>query len=694
MVGRERSPSTVEVPTVRIQRVRRSPIPGLLEALSALGVPDVSIPDALEAFGNDLLASVDPADLEDPDKVAEAATTCAPEFVTLAEAAARADDAHSDLLLQAVVAALPTLTNLAFLEAADVALNSPQLLRAKGRALALALSDRVTAEWATNGIQAYSYLETLTRLGLAEKAARYRALEHLTSISLDDPEDLLERLPKLIGLALDCWNEDGLSDKLQLLLEHEMTRADASYELAQLSLRTALESSTLEAVLAGLTSARDLFTTVENMEEARDDATIYRCALDITVAFAAGDASAPNDSLTESVESLTNALARRAAWTTRSDLGSWAAPRRQAEVEWSALARTLRSAIDPLSEPSWQTPSEALARVLGAYQASRSITVMTGDGLRVVLEPTVEAAFLRREGLLNHLRGLVETEDLPEEEREAARELLAAVSTPKPGPGGDAVGKAWAAAPDLAAELGDDLDPGIAAELAAVAEQAPDLVRTLNDGARTRTRIKARESDPVVDQLLGRVLEGLETCADLTGTARDEFIELLTYVLRFAADRANIGRMNGGPDVHYLFEPEDGKAFTEDFLQRDIASWLKASPLRRFVRMEEHDVSAGRADVTVDQTHKFTLEVKRDLKDVSPAALLKAYGGQAAAYSVTGPGVSLEMVLDLTDQSHGTPTLKESFWVQEVPISGGKARHVVTIVIHGNRVTPRDMKSS
>ena len=95
--------------------------------------------------------------------------------------------------------------------------------------------------------------------------------------------------------------------------------------------------------------------------------------------------------------------------------------------------------------------------------------------------------------------------------------------------------------------------------------------------------------------------------------------------------------------------------------------------------MEQHDVAAGRADITVAQNHKFTIEVKRELTNVSPAALLKAYGGQAAAYSVTGPAVSLEMVLDLTDQVHGTPSLEESVWVQEVPISGGQPRHVVTL---------------
>ena len=63
---------------------------GLLEALSALGVPDVALVDELEAYGDDLLATVDPADLNNAETVTRAAAQNAPEFVALAEAAARA----------------------------------------------------------------------------------------------------------------------------------------------------------------------------------------------------------------------------------------------------------------------------------------------------------------------------------------------------------------------------------------------------------------------------------------------------------------------------------------------------------------------------------------------------------------------------------------------------------------------------
>lgn len=659
----------------------------LIDALSRMAVPDVRAPEELEEFGDGLLDMVNPSDLNDLALLQIAAEQCAPEFIALAEAAARAGTSDADLLLATAATALPTLTNLVFLDAADVALKCPQLLSTKGRDLAHALYDRVDDLKATNGLQAYSYLEALTRLGLVLDTARYRALEQLTTVSLEDSEDLLERLPKLIGIALDFWSDHSLSTKLSMLLEHEIARADASYELAQEALRLALGASTAEEVLRGLTSARDQFMTVESLEEAREDAVLYRSALDLTLAFVAG--SHAHEEVAAATETMISAVRHRAAMSTRSDLGGWAAPRRQAEAEWLALARTLGAANAPMTQPSWNTPGEALTRVLAAYRASRSITVMASDGLQLVLEPTVEAVFMRREGLMNHLVGLVADEDLPERELQVARDLLAALSSQHPTHGGDAVGKAWAAAPELAAELGSELDPATAFQLAEAAERSPRLVETLNDGAKARRRAKSRESDPVVDRLLERVMTSLTPCSGLGGTASEEFTELMTYLLKFAADRANIGRMNGGPDVHYLFAPGDGKAFTENFLQRDVATWLKATSLRKFVEMEQHDVAAGRADITVTQTHRFTIEVKRDRRDVSPPALLKAYGGQAAAYSVTGPAVSLEMVLDLTDQSQGTPTLEESVWVQDVPISGGEPRKVVTIVVHGNRLTPR-----
>lgn len=120
--------------------------------------------------------------------------------------------------------------------------------------------------------------------------------------------------------------------------------------------------------------------------------------------------------------------------------------------------------------------------------------------------------------------------------------------------------------------------------------------------------------------------------------------------------------------------------------------WLGNSPLRPYTRLEERDVAAGRADLSVTRSHRLVIEVKRELSDASRPALHAAYGGQAAAYSAGGPRISLELVLDLTDHSDGVPSLANSVWVDEV-IAGGEIRHVVTVVVRGNRPTPRETRT-
>lgn len=664
----------------------------LSEALGVLGVPEPADIDGLCAFGDGLYARVAQSDFEDEVAVEAAAREHAPEFVTLAEAAARAGDPRAEDLMAAVAQALPELRNLVFLDAADVALASPHFLSSRARSLAGALAERVEATRLVEGLQAYSYLEALTRLGLTDDTGRFRALGVLSTVTLDDSPEFLERLPRLVGLALEQWGEASLEDLLTTLLELPDARTDALFELGQATLRSALEGATLEAVLRGLLEARSRFEAVEAAEEAREDATIFRCALDVVLAFVSESARVSSEA-SAAAETLSAAVGRRAAYSTRAALGGWATPRRLAEAEWFALANTLNDASGQLGRASWQTPVETLSRVLAAYQASRSLTVVSSDGVRRVLEPTVRTAFVKREGLLEHLRAALEAGDVPDAQLDTAQELLDAVASGGDPGGGDAMGKVWAAAPALAAELGIDAGPGAAEGLARAIEVAPDVVSWMNRQAEARARAVARSADPVVDELLALVLEGLADCQDLTGTVREEFVELAAAVLRFAADRADASRESWSQDIAYLFPPSASEGqFTEDYLQKDVYTWLCNSGLRPFARLEERDIAAGRADVTLTRRHRFVIEVKRELSDASREALLAAYGGQAAAYTLAGPRVSLALVLDLTDHSRGVPSLRSSVWVDEVD-AGGETRHVVTIVVRGNRPTPRQTRT-
>lgn len=664
----------------------------LVDTLGVRAAPDCANPDELSAFGNDLYEQVDKTDLGDGASILEAARALPPEFASLAEAAARADDAHTADLLAAVAGTLPELPHLAFLETADVVLCSPHLLTAHGKSLASRLATKAEETRKVRGLLAYSYLEVLTRLGLVEDTGRFRALAFMTSVTLDDSPDLLERLPKLVGLAMDQWRESALEGVLTMLLEHPGAQTDAMFELGLFALRTALERKSVDSVMRGLVDARARFAAVEAAEEAREDATVYRCALDVVMAYSAAPAIAPVDAFDES-SALAEALGHRAAFSTRNAMGGWAAPRGLAEAEWFTLANSLRLAVPALGKASWRNPAETLSQVLAAYQASRSVTVVSPEGLRLVLEPPVQAAFLRREGLIEHLRSALKAGDVADEQADAALELLERVDTGDGSGGGDAVGKVWAAAPALAAQLGVDADFKGVDALATAVDVAPDAVAWMNNEADSRARALARSTDPVVDGLLAAVMTGLDNCGDLQGTVREEFVELMTAVLRFAADRVDASRESWKQDIAYLFPPAPGSGhFGEECLQKDLYRWLCNSSLRPATRLEERDVGAGRADVSVTRSHRFVIEVKRELHDASREALNVAYGGQAAAYSASGPRVSLTMVLDLTDHSAGVPSLANSVWVDEV-LAGGGIRHVVTTVIHGNRPTPRQTRT-
>lgn len=665
----------------------------LIEALGEFAVPDSSDLAALNAFGDELYARADDADLDDAGAVAEAVRVLAPEFASFAEAAARAGDAHAPNLLAALANALPGLQNLMFMDAADVALCSPNFLAAHARPLAGALAKRAEEFRTGAGLQAYAYLEVLTRLGLTEATGKFQALAFMASVTLDDSAELLERLPRLVGLAMDQWREDALEGLLAMLVEYPDAQADALFELGQLRLRSALEEDTVESVVQGLVEARARFAAAEAADESRDDATIYRSAIDVLMAFRTAPTGTAGDA-SDAASALSEALGRRAAFSTRAVMGSWASPRRLAEAEWFTLANTLRLSIPGLGKASWRKPGETLSQVLAAYQASRSVSVISPEGLRVVLEPPVQAAFLRREGLLEHLRAAVDAGDVAEDQMDVARDLLETVTVGDGSTGGDAVGKVWAAAPALAAELGVGAKFECVDVLARAVEVAPEVVAWMNDAAKSRARTRARSADPVVDRLLASVLGGLASCEDFQGTVREEFVELVTATLRFAADRVDAGRESWKQDIAYLFPPADGAPpFGEEFLQKDMYKWLCNSPLRPYTRLEERDVAAGRADISVTRLHRFVIEVKRELSDASQEALHAAYGGQAAAYSAGGPRVSMELVLDLTDHVEGVPSLASSVWVDEI-LAGDEIRHVVTVVIRGNRAIPRRTKTS
>ena len=73
--------------------------------------------------------------------------------------------------------------------------------------------------------------------------------------------------------------------------------------------------------------------------------------------------------------------------------------------------------------------------------------MVSAEGLRIVLEPTVEAAFIHREGLLAHLRDALDAGEVPERDVGVARALLESVSAIGGRGGGERRGKYGGRAP-------------------------------------------------------------------------------------------------------------------------------------------------------------------------------------------------------------------------------------------------------
>jgi hypothetical protein len=652
------------------------------DLLSQQSVPAEANLENVQLYGDQILAQLDHAKLAED---ARNASRLAPEFIALTEALLRSGHLLSKELSAIAGSVLATVhPPLVFLDTIDVLLCCPLLLAEHGRHLNMNLNDWFTrARLDGKGLRAYDYLESMTRLALSGASREFLLLENLLSLTIHDPVELVERAPRLIGIAAERWHTEGTQQLLTNLIEIPDAASDCLFELALADLREGLQQSNSVDARAAFSRAHDHFADAEGLEEARDDATIYRCAMDAVLLF--GSVS-DREAVVQVANDLDSACQRRRAWT-MSTSRPWSRPSRQSEYEWAVLASTLRKSAEPLKRPSWLNPAETLAQVLRAYRASRSLTtVACTSGLEVIVEPVIEGAFIRREGLLAHLEELASLGEMNTEESQAVEALLTTVRTaPNPNESCDEVGKALEVAPDLVRELG----VASGADIASLSRDHPGLLNMLELAARQRRSAELRVVDPVVERLLDCTTVGLKDCPDFETASGYEFQQVLVLIFRFLSDRADIGKQSGGDIVKYLFEPTDGKQFTEDYLQRDLGQFLKGSPLRPQVRYEERDIAGGRADLTVKpNTHRFSIEIKRESVDASPEAIRSSYAGQASAYTAADAPLAALLVLDLTPHPNGAPGVFDSVWVDRVSVPGGTDRFVVVGVVRGNRKTP------
>jgi hypothetical protein len=611
---------------------------------------------------------------------------------------------------------------LALVSSVDELLTSPVTVEAQGTRLHDALLGDLSAVIWSNPLLAAGRLEGAVRLAVAGAVPPFTVLVQLTTLPPDAPEEFTERLPRLLGAAMDRWaNEATIAASLRSALDRlrhaEAAAIDAAFEIACDHLRSAFSAQTMPAAMEALTAARSGFATVDTAEEARHDAKAYAAVCDAILAFAARD----QVRLISAADRLTAALDQRTAWLSGMHRPSWLRPRRAAELSWQRLVLLLQRATVRLSETVWMDVWEALGTVLDAYTQARTVQPLPGvhdtPGLAALVEPTIEHAILRQQSLLAALRrSVAEASKMgsPPLDAQTAELLLTRIeiaaasqreghtrSSRSASDGDDDeephqpnTARLHRLAPGLVRALGELKAADLAAEISDDNLQLLEGVVYSSDLARSRT------AHPVLDPLLDDLLRQLTESPHFVGKVRNTFGMLLEQTLRFLFSRADITTKTWGlhrekdKDYRRLLKKGEGYPVEAD-LQRDYYQWLATGQLGGLVAVETSDVATGRADVSVTfENLRYLTEIKRERTNSARANLEDKYVRQATEYGNTNVPFGQLLILDLTPHPDGAPRMDESVWLaSHRPPDATTDRTVIVGVVAGNRPTPHDLSS-
>lgn len=587
----------------------------------------------------------------------------------------------------------------------DVLLDDPIAAATVAAPLHTALLDGHRDTLNPSPLLAAAHLEGALRLALAGAVTPYLVLHSLTDIGPGMSEDYVERLPRLIGIALDAWDGDStltapLTKALHVLQDLDVSAADATYELACARMRAALRETDAKAASGEFLEAADQFRAAHALDDTRDDAAAYAAVCTAIAAFGAAETGP----LVDAVDELETVMRRRTAWTRNMHQPSWRKPTLDAEVEWLGIVLDLRRAAARLAEPSWLEATAAVGQLARAYTAERSAT--PAAGLAAVVRPAIENPVAANAVLLDQLTRTIDADRQREEPTlpPAAELLLHAVREHRPARSArdrdlpeDADAEddeALDARIDRFAPRLRDLDAAIARVFARQVddEQLGELGRALSVMFASGTA-----EHPALGRMRDEIIEGLSTHAEFVGETRAAVIALLDRTLTFLHDRYERAGpfLPGRPNILRRLSKDDTRPKEED-LQWEFYFWLANSEtFAGRVQCEVSHIAAGRVDVIVRIGElKLVTEVKRELTDPSGDGL-DQYVPQSAAYSGANVPFSQLLVLDLSDHPDGVPRLRDLAWVREHRARpGASPQHVVVAVVVGNRSTPRQLSDA
>ncbi|MFC4951024.1 hypothetical protein [Pseudonocardia sp. GCM10023141] len=573
-------------------------------------------------------------------------------------------------------------------------------------------------------------LEAATRLALGDWVPRFGVLDRLVQLPEVTPPAFARAALRCVAASYERWREPELVSTLERLaglstpvsgapidlavgqtLDPGTAREwaydiapDAAYEVGCASLLQALGADTLSEAEEHLQAAvRRLVIAADD----RDDAAVLADVVRMLLAHLPTDAGHAIRISTD-LPALADRLERgvRTHIIGYAQLEHWRSPRLDAEVAWACLAQDAARTSTAIGQDSWYHAEKMLADVLAAYTASRCSRVLRREdqaGVRAILGPTIEGGIAIRAGLMKHLedhiRALETTaaaqHGLPPladavnrvSELQAARSLLDAARTqlatedhhPKV-PGGAA-----SAPPDDYAAL-PLLQQLLHGRTAGLDTLPPDIARCI-EAALVDQQERAGGSLPerdvlVVEETLAFLRKGLKHSPDYRGDAQRAVDEVLVLLLRF-------WRSRDGAGMPYLFKPD---AVEED-LAVDLKTWFDGTPHAGRTATEVRHVGGGRVDVAfLFPDFRLYIELKKDHRDLDIAEM-KRYLLQTGGYQSADLPIGFLAVLDLRHRTGPTTHLRSCFGLVVLDDPQlGQPRHIVTMLVPGNRTVPSSMR--
>jgi hypothetical protein len=604
--------------------------------------------------------------------LADAETLVASPFLDiLVEMVGGGEEATRDALFPFLVdgfvkAADPT----AFRDALSILIDSEVLRPHISGSLVLGLTGKIQDRGTDRAAHLAAFaLEGLFRLALEGIIAKHRPLLELSELMPSERGMFARHAAKLAGAAYHVWREDDLLAMLERFLSHDEAQGEAAFELGLAYLAKALDGADMDTVLAGLDTARVMFTEAREADEDRADASAYCSAIELISGFAVGRAA---DELQPALEAMTIAVRDRNALLGIGTLPQWLAPRFDRDTQWFELSQAVQQAARDLSRPSWLNAATTMEAVLGVYEAQCTV----GSGIGSLVSPRIEAAFVREIGLAAHLDDLLDEGKWEPIYRPAALKLRAALNDVRQsgaGPGKDAENERF---PLLTRVLHDETP----------IEQIPDkMAQRLEDALTIRNRPPDELANPALHRVFATLRQELTASSEYIGDTQRAFDSVLLQILLFCADRQDAERRDLGPRGNYRFVQNPSEAD----LQSDLRDFLKGNLIGAQVLNEVRGVGTGRTDIYLAIGGiTIIIELKLHEGEFTPDSA-RRYHSQAVSYQSTNVRLGFLGALEVMDRNDAVPSIGECLWHTAYAPSGGTlARHLIVFRVPGRLIPP------